>query len=302
VRVAFAGSPSAAVPPLRALAASAHDVGMVVTQPDRAAGRARRVRPTPVAEAAAELGVPLLRPATINSPEAVAALEEAGTEAVCVVAFGQILREDVLGRWTCLNVHFSLLPAYRGAAPVERALMDGVTRTGVTVMRMDAGLDTGPIVSAHPVDVDEEEDAGTLTARLAELGAAPLVAALDDLAAGRMATRPQPEEGVSFAPKITAADRPLDLRQPAEVLARRVRALSPHVGATVTLDGEPVTVWSAFARNEDPPAPVAVDAGALVLACGAGALEVRELQPPGRRRMSAEAFLRGRRRPPREAA
>ena len=153
MRVAFAGSPTPAVGPLRALAASHHEVGLVITQPDKARGRSRRPSPTPVAQAAEELGIPVLRPPTINDPEAIARVEEAGVELLAVVAFGQILRDGVLSRWPCVNVHFSLLPAYRGAAPVERAIMDGVTETGVTIMRMEAGLDTGPAYAARAVPV-----------------------------------------------------------------------------------------------------------------------------------------------------
>ena len=171
MRVAFAGSPDAAVPSLRALAGSRHEVAVAVTQPDRPRGRSRTPDPTPVARAAGELGIPVLRPRSINDEDAVARLEEAAIRALVVVAFGQILREAVLGRWYCVNVHFSLLPAYRGAAPVERALMDGVERTGVTIMRMDAGLDTGPILRQEAVDVAPGEDGGALTARLARVGA-----------------------------------------------------------------------------------------------------------------------------------
>ncbi len=293
MRVAFAGSPEAAVPPLRALAGSRHEVTVVVTQPDKARGRSRRLTPTPVGAAAEELGLPVLRPATINDPAAVEQIAAGGAEALVVVAFGQILRDAVLSRWPCINVHFSLLPAYRGAAPVERALMDGVDRTGVTIMLMDAGLDTGPMIAAEETPVGEDDDAGALVARLAEMGGPMLVRALDDLEGGRLDSRPQPDEGVSMAPKITAEDRVLDLTRPAAELARRIRALSPHIGAVATIGGEPFKVWAAVALPDAAPAGLSAADGRLVAGTADGSLEIRELQPPGRGRMDASSFLRG---------
>jgi methionyl-tRNA formyltransferase len=214
-----------------------------------------------------------------------------------VVAFGQILREGVLSRWPCVNVHFSLLPAYRGAAPVERAIMDGATHTGVTIMQMDAGLDTGPMLASRRVEIGEDEDAGSLTARLSEIGGPLLAEVLDELEAGRLEPVPQPEQGVSHAPKITPEDRLLDLSRPAVALARQVRALSPQVGATLAIDGQPFKVWRARALPEDAPAPPAAGGGRLVAAAGEGSLELLELQPPGKGRMEAAAFLRGWRGP-----
>ena len=284
MKVAFAGSPAAALPSLGALAA-AHEVALVVSQPDRPKGRSRRPSPTPVAEEAARLGLPLVTPESISAPDEVARLAATGAEALCVVAYGQILRQAVLDLFPCVNVHFSLLPAYRGAAPVERAIMDGRTRTGITIMLMDPGMDTGPVVATREVEIDPGEDAGALTARLAEAGAPMLVEAVDRLAAGTISATPQPEEGASLAPRITAADRPLDLELPARVLADRVRALAPHVGATVTLGGDRLIVWRA-AVADAPEGPVRADDGRLVLATGAGGLELLEVQPPGRGRMA----------------
>ena len=264
--LAFAGSPEAAVPPLRALAGSRHEVVTVVTQPDKGRGRSRRTSPTPVAAAAEELGIPVLRPATINAPEVVEAIADAGAEALVVVAFGQILRDVVLSRWPCVNVHFSLLPAYRGAAPVERAIMDGVTETGVTTMFMEAGLDTGPILAVERTAIGDEEEGGALLARLSQVGGPLLVRTIDDLEAGRLTPVPQPEEGVSLAPKITAEDRVLDLRRPAAELARRVRALAPHIGATCRIDGEPFKVWRARVVSEPVPPGLSVEEGRLLAA------------------------------------
>lgn len=293
MRVAFAGSPEAAVAPLRALAASRHPVTVVLTQPDRARGRSRRPSPTPVGAAAEDLGLPVLRPATINDPEVVQAIADSGAEALVVVAFGQILREAVLARWPCINVHFSLLPAYRGAAPVERAIMDGVERTGVTIMFMEAGLDTGPMISSEPTPIGDGDDAGALVERLSAMGGPMLVRALDDLEAGRLESVSQPDEGVSLAPKITAGDRVIDLSRPAAELSRRVRALSPHIGAVARIGGEPFKIWLTRARPDAAPAGLSVVDGRLVAGCGEGSLEVLELQPPGRGRMDAASFLRG---------
>jgi len=293
VRVAFAGSPAAAVPPLRALVGSRHEVPVVVTQPDKARGRSRRPSPTPVGATAEELGIPVLRPATINDPEVIEAIAAHGVEALVVVAFGQILREGVLSRWPCVNVHFSLLPAYRGAAPVERAIMDGVEETGVTIMFMEAGLDTGPMIASASTPIAPQEDAGALVERLSRMGGPLLVGALDDLEAGGLAPTPQPDGGVSLAPKITADDRMLDLTRPAAQLARRVRALSPHVGAVARIDGEPFKVWATRALPGDAARGLSVIDGRLVAGTGEGSLELVELQPPGRGRMDAASFLRG---------
>ncbi len=293
MRVAFAGSPEAAVEPLRALARSAHEVTIVVSQPDRPRGRRGTPTPTPVAAAALELGLPVVRPRTINDPDVIAQIRDSGAEALAVVAFGQILREGVLDAWPCVNVHFSLLPAYRGAAPVERALMDGVEETGVTIMAMEAGLDTGPVYAVERTPVGPDEDAGALVARLSEMGGPLLVRVLSELEAGTAVATPQPEEGVTYAAKIAAEDRPLDPARPAAELARRVRALSPHIGATCRIGGEPFKVWRAAAHAE-PAAPGLADVGGrLVGGTAEGSLEILELQPPGRGRMDAGSFLRG---------
>ncbi|MGD9572140.1 MAG: methionyl-tRNA formyltransferase [Thermoleophilia bacterium] len=294
MRVAFAGSPEAAVPPLRALAASdAHEVVVVVSQPDKPRGRRGTPTPTPVAAAGEELGIPVLRPRTINDPGVVEEIRAAGTEALVVVAFGQILRDAVLSSWPCVNVHFSLLPAYRGAAPVERALMDGVAETGVAIMEMEAGLDTGPVYAVERTPIGPEEDAGSLVARLSAMGGPLLVRVLSEIEAGTAAPEPQPEEGVSHAAKITAEDRPLDLGRPAPELARRVRALSPHIGATCRIGGEPFKVWRAVAHDAPAEPGLQTVDGRLVAGCAEGSLELLELQPPGKGRMDAGSFLRG---------
>jgi methionyl-tRNA formyltransferase len=278
---------------LEALAASSHEAALVITQPDRPRGRALSAAPTAVAEAAEALGLAVVRPASINDADVLTRLEDSGIGALTVAAFGQILREPLLSLWPCLNVHYSLLPAYRGASPVERALMDGRTETGVTIMRMDAGLDTGPVALHESVAVAPEDDSGTLTARLAEVGGRLLVAALDRLEVGRLELTPQPEEGVSVAPKLTEADRLLDFDRPAAALADQVRALSPRVGAVCWIDGERFKVWRARAHDTTAPAGLSVDGDRLLAGCGEGSLELLEVQPPSRGRMAASAFLRG---------
>ncbi len=293
MRIAYAGSPEAAVTPLRALHASAHEVALVITQPDRARGRRGTPTPTPVGVAAGDLGLPLLRPESINAPEALEALEAARVDALVVVAFGQILRDGILSRWPCVNVHFSLLPAYRGAAPVERAIMDGLTETGVTIMMMDAGLDTGPMLTTARTPIGPDDTGGGLTARLSEIGGELLVTTLSGIESGALTPVAQPEEGVSIAPKIGPADRVIDRSAPAAAVARRIRALAPGIGATCRIGGEPFKVWAARETALTSAAPLSSVDGHLVLACADGAVEITELQPPGKGRMAAGDFLRG---------
>ncbi len=295
IRVAFAGSPPAAATVLRALVAAGYDLPVVISQPDRPKGRGGKTVPTAVSVAAGELGLDLWRPASINDGETLDALESLGLDAVCVVGFGQILRDRLLATWPCLNVHFSILPAYRGAAPVERALMDGRTETGVTIMQMDAGLDTGPIIAIDRIDIGADEDAGSLLDRLAARGGKLLGATLDDLAAGTLRMTAQPCEGVSLAPKIGDADIALDFTRSPQMVANRIRALSPHIGAACLIDDQRFKLWAARPTDvaDMQPGVARVDAGHLLLPCGDGAVDVLELQPPNRSRMRAADFLRG---------
>jgi methionyl-tRNA formyltransferase len=295
VRIAFAGSPAPAATVLGALIEAGQDVAVVISQPDRPRGRGGRTVPTPVSAAADRLAVPLRRPASINEPAMLDELAELGVRAVCVAGFGQILRDRLLETWPCLNVHFSVLPAYRGAAPVERALMDGCNETGVTIMQMDAGLDTGPIISIGRTPITPEDDAGSLLDHLAILGGEHLVAALDDLDAGRLLTTPQPAEGVSLAPKIGDDDIALDPSRAAVEVANRIRALSPHIGAACLVDDQRFKLWKArpASSGQMPAGTLWVEEGRLLLPCADGAVEILELQPPNRSRMDASAFLRG---------
>jgi methionyl-tRNA formyltransferase len=293
MRVMFAGSPAPAVPVLGALLASRHEVALVITREDRPRGRSRSPVATPVGEAAAAAGIPLLKPASINAPESLDAMRAADAGALVVAAFGQILRADVLDGWPCINVHYSLLPAYRGAAPVERALMDGAQETGTTIMLMDEGLDTGPIIESVPVPLAREDDAGALLMKMAEASGPALVRALDALEAGGLASTPQPGEGASVAAKITDADRPIDPRRTAREIQQQVRALSPHIGATIGIDGQQFKVWRVKPTNAAAVPGLVRDSGRLLLGTASGGLEIVELQPPGKGRMHADAFLRG---------
>jgi methionyl-tRNA formyltransferase len=263
----------------------------VVTRPDRPRGRGRRLQAPPVAETARELSIPLAQPDAVNAEDAMAHIASAAPETVIVCAFGALIREPLLSRHPILNVHPSLLPRWRGAAPIERAIMAGDGVTGVCIMELTAGLDSGPVLLRAEEPIHPEDDFGTLAARLAELGGKLLVRSLD----GPAAAEEQPEEGVTYAEKISAQDRRLDPARSAAELERLIRALRPHIGALLDLDGDPLGVRSARVL----PA-VALPSGALdlkgpfpVLGCSEGALELLRVQPAGRREMSGEDFLRG---------
>ena len=294
MRVAFAGSPALAVPVLNALVGSRHEVALVVTQPDKPRGRGRAPVPTPIRAAAEEMGLSVLAPTSINLPESLDALRAANVGALCVAAFGQLLRADVLDGWPCLNVHYSRLPAYRGAAPVERAIMDGLDETAVTIMQMDAGLDTGPIISMEPVPIGSDDDAGALYERLSTVGGRLLVGVVDSLEAGTLTMTAQPAEGFTLAPKLADGDRQIDPSRSAADEGNRVRALSPHIGAVMTIDGQPMKVLRAHAVAGAGSMPgLTAENGELRLACSEGSLVIDELQPPGKRPMATDVFLRG---------
>jgi methionyl-tRNA formyltransferase len=280
VSVAFFGTSAFGADALAALVDAGAPVRWVVTQPDRPAGRGRRVHAPPVAVRARELGLDVRQPADAST-------EPPPAEAGVVVAFGQLVRDPLLHAYPLYNLHPSLLPRWRGAAPVERAIMAGDDETGVAVIELVEALDAGPLHAMERFPIGPEDDAGAVQARALELGVPLLLDAL----AGRSRPEPQPNEGVTYAHKLTAADRRLDWTRPAAELDRVVRALHPHVGARAALDGRDVVVWRARPREAGPP-PGAV-AAPLVVGCGEGALELLELQPAGGRRMTAEELLRG---------
>ena len=292
VRTVYLGTSEFAVTVLERLSASPHRPNLVVTRPDRPRGRGRRMSPPPVADAARSLGIDLLQPESVNSDEARAAISAARPESVCICAYGALIREPLLSEHPMLNVHPSLLPRWRGAAPIERAIEAGDAETGVSIMRPTAEMDAGPVCLQRSEPIRPDDDYGSLAPRLAELGGALLVEALD--------TSPpfveQPSEGVTIARKIEAADRALDPSLDAAANDRRVRALTPHVGAYVVLPGdERLGVRRAAVSDAPPPPPseLAADGERLLYGCVDRALELIEVQPAGGRPMDAAAYLRG---------
>ena len=300
MRTAYLGTSEFAAAVLRRLAGSSHRPALVATPPDRRQGRGRKVAPPPAAIAAGELGLELLQAENVNEEGALARIRAAQPEAVLVCAFGQLIREPLLSEFPILNVHPSLLPRWRGAAPIERAIMARDETTGVCVMRLTAGLDSGPVALCEEVPLGPEEDFASLSAPLAERGGDLLVRALDLQAEGALEFAEQEEDGVTYAEKIDAAERRLDPARPAAELAAKVRALTPHIGAYLeTADGQRLGVREARVVGADvPEGALEVHDGALLLGCGEGALRLDVVQPPGGRPMPAEAYLRGH-QPPR---
>jgi methionyl-tRNA formyltransferase len=295
VRTVYLGTSTFAVDVLAALAVSPHRPELVVTPPDRARGRGRKVSPPPVALAARDLGLELHQTESVNEERSLARIEELRPEAICVCQFGQIIKEPLLSRSPMLNVHPSLLPRWRGAAPIERALMAGDTVTGVTIFQITAGLDSGPIALVGHEPIRPDDTAGTLAARLAPLGARLLVEALDRAEAGVLELTEQPEEGVTYADKIDPAERQLDPGRPASELERVVRALAPAIGAYLELEGgERLGVCAARTTSSMlPRGALAVDDDRLLLGSADGALELLEVKPAGKRAMTAGQYLRG---------
>ena len=290
MRLAFFGTPDFSVAALQALVDAGHTVARVYSRAPQPAGRGRRLRNSPVHACADALGLPVATPATLRDPQVQVEFAALAVDAAVVVAYGLILPAAVLAapRLGCLNIHASLLPRWRGAAPIQHAILAGDAETGVTVMRLDEGLDTGPILLARRIAIGDD-DAGTLHDRLAALGAEAIVAAL---AARGLDATPQPD-GATYAPKLTAADEALDWHRPAAELRRRIRALSPRPGAHLSIDGER---WKVLAAEPAPGdgVPGTVLDDRLTIACGDGALRPTRLQRPGKRAMAARQVLNGR--------
>ena len=295
MKTVYLGTSEFAADVLRRLVDSAHRPALVVTPPDRPQGRGRRVQPPPAAELARERDLDLLQADDVNVPQALERIRAAEPEAVAVCAFGQIVREPLLSEWQMLNVHPSLLPRWRGAAPIERSIMAGDDSTGVSVMRVTAGLDSGPVAIREEVAIGAEDDFEALSGKLAGLGGELLVRALDLQAAGKLEFEEQDDDEATYAEKIDPAERRLGPARPAEELARVVRALTPHVGAYLeTSDGERLGVRRA--RSVDvgvKKGEVRAEWGAMLLGCGRGALRLDVVQPPGGKPMAADAYLRG---------
>ncbi len=295
MRTAYLGTSEFAATVLRRLAGSAHRPALVVTPPDRPRGRGRHEGPPPAATAAKELGIELHQAADVNDGDSLERIRAAQPEAVAVCAFGQLIREPLLSEWEMLNLHPSLLPRWRGAAPIERSIMSGDERTGVTVMRVTAGLDSGPVALSEELPIGPEDDFERLSGRLAELGGGLLVAALDRLAGGELELTEQDDDAATYAEKIEAETRRLDPGRPAEELARTVRALTPHIGAYLeTGGGDRLGVRRARAVDVSVrQGEVRAEWGALLLGCCRGALRLEVVQPPGGKPMPADAYLRG---------
>ena len=294
MRFAYLGTSEFAASVLRRLAAGGdHRPVLAVTPPDRPRGRGRRVQPVPAAAAAEELGIDVARTETASDPATLERIRAAGAELGVVCAFGQLLREPLLAGLELLNVHPSLLPRWRGAAPIERAIMAGDERTGVSIMRVTEGLDSGPVAVAEALEIGDD-DYGRLAPRLEELSARLLARALDLRAAGELALEPQDESRATYAEKIGAADRRLDPAHPALELERRVRALTPHIGAYLELTGGERLGVEAARAEPGALEPGTIDAAdGLRVGCADGALRLLRVRPPGRRTMDVDAYLRG---------
>lgn len=302
MRVVFLGNAPWSVPSLEALASSPHEVSLVITRAPRPAGRGNRPTPTPVAETARSLDLPLEEVETVKSGRGLEAMAQAAPEVLAVVAYGEILPKAVLDvpEKAPINVHFSLLPELRGAAPVQRAILEGLAVTGVTTIRMDEGMDTGPILFQAEEAISPDDDAGALGARLAALGGRLLVGTLDRLEAGSLVEQPQDEAKATYAPKLKPGDRVIDWTQPADTIVRRVRALAPDPGATTTFRGRNLKLLTVRHLPAEPQNDTASEPGrlaprpdALGVWTGGGLLILQEVQPEGRRRMSGAEFARG---------
>lgn len=302
MRVVFFGSPDFALPSLEALREAGHELALVVSQPAKPVGRSGRLSDPPVAARAKELGLATLQPETLKDPAARAALSAAGADLFVVVAYGKILAQAVLEmpRLACVNVHGSILPRWRGASPVQAALLHGDAETGIAIMKMDAGMDTGPVWAMERTAIGAEEDAAALSERLARAGARLLVATLPRIAAGE-APMPQPAEGATLCPKIRREDGKVDFTRPSEELVRRARAYSPWPGLFAFRSGVRVKLEGvAAAEGRGAPGTLLEAGPRVVIACGTGAIAAARLQAEGRRPLPAADFARGERLVPGE--
>jgi methionyl-tRNA formyltransferase len=297
-KIVFMGSPDFASPALRALSESYPVVG-VVTQPDRVAGRGRGLKPPPVKTLAGDLGIPVIQPERLHQPEAMERLRSWSPDVIVVAAFGQILKREVLDlpMYGCLNVHASLLPRWRGAAPINAAILHGDAETGITIMKMDEGLDTGPILIQRAVRMAKDETAGSLFVTLSQLGAKTLLETLPGYLSGEISPQPQPDTGATYASMLTKEDGALDFTQPAEQLARQVRAFNPWPGTYFAWQGKTLKVQRAIAvagqGQEVQVGRRAVHQGQPAVGTADGLLVLEEVQPAGKKPMPGRAFLAG---------
>lgn len=298
MKVVFAGTPEFAARTLQALIASRHELVMVLTQPDRPAGRGMRERASAVKELAMAHGLSIRQPRTLKDEAEQAALSELKADVMVVVAFGLILPQAVLDipRLGAINIHASLLPRWRGAAPIQRALQAGDPQTGISIMRMDAGLDTGPVYAVEETPIADDDNAQTLHDRLAEIGARLVLKVLDDLEQGVAVPIQQPASGVLYAAKISKEEAAIDWRQDAQLICRQIRAFNPAPGASCRLGQTDIKVWGARvdAHHSGSPGEILrADAAGLLVATGKGALWLEQLQKAGGKKLAAREFLQG---------
>ena len=299
MKVIFAGTPDFAAQALRAIAAAGFEIPLVLTQPDRPKGRGMQLQASPVKQAALELGLAIAQPASLRHEEAQALLRAQNADVMVVAAYGLILPQAVLDTPAhgCLNIHASLLPRWRGAAPIQRAIEAGDTETGVCIMQMDAGLDTGAVVSTHHYAIKNTDTATDVHDALAVLGAHAIVADLQQLQqTGGLNATPQPPAGITYAQKLSKEEAKIDWNQPALIIERKIRAFNPVPGAWVEYQNQPLKIWRAEAVAQSGRAGevLAISSDGLIVACGEGALNITELQPAGSKRMPVAAFAAGR--------
>lgn len=291
----FAGTPAFAAAALEALIAAGHNIKLVLTQPDRPAGRGMQLQASPVKQVALKHGLPVYQPEKLRDPATHAPIQAVTSDCMVVAAYGIILPQAVLDmpRWGCVNIHASLLPRWRGAAPIHRAIEAGDDTTGITLMQMDAGLDTGAMLSLHALPILSTDTTATLHDKLAALGAEAIVQLLAQ--SGPWAAEPQPAEGVTYAAKISKAEAGIDWHKPAQTLARQIRAFDPFPGMVTHYQGNDIKVWAARVVPEQgaPGRVLRVEAASLCVACGEDALLLQVLQKPGSKRMPVTDFLRG---------
>jgi methionyl-tRNA formyltransferase len=293
--IIFMGSPDFAIPTLTALTEN-YTVRAVVTQPDRRAGRGRTLTPPPVKQKALELGLEVYQPPNLRTPEAFAKLESYAPDLIVVAAFGQILKQNVLDLppFGCINVHASLLPRWRGASPINAAILHGDAQSGVTIMKMDVGLDTGPVLATRAVPITPDTNAGQLSDTLSELGGELLVETLPDYLDGKITPQPQDDAQATYAPMLSKQDGLLEFSEPAAVLARKVRAFDPWPGTFIYWKDKPLKILQASTANQSrEPGRRSVYEGKPAIYTAEGVLILHEVQPAGKRRMSGETFLNG---------
>lgn len=299
MRIVYMGTPPFAVPPLQSLATAGHEIVGVVTRIDRPAGRGRVLTPPAVKVAAEQSGVPVFQPKRVREPASVAAIRAMGPDVIVVAAYGQILPREVLllPKYGCVNIHASLLPAYRGAAPINWAIINGETRTGITIMQMDEGMDTGAVLAQESISIDPRETTGALTEKLSRIGGRLLVDALSRIESGGLTAVPQDNSKASMAPLLKKEDGLIDWTMSARDIHNRVRGLSPWPGAHGYLDGKLIKILATEAAegSGEPGTLYEQDRDSLAIGAGSGLLHVVTIQPEGKKPMTAAEFLRGHR-------